>query len=169
VSTPAGTNTEHQRARSARAGRLLIVAALAVGLAACGAAEDPDPDQPTTNIDDRGPRVADQRFDGLFLITEAVVGGEPIPLEAVASINFETEFGGLVVEPGCNRYFGSFSLAEDGNASFTVAGGSQNSCDGLEQQDRGVLTALGRVTEWTELGDGFRFDGPSGDSITVGR
>ncbi len=151
--------------------QLLAAAVLLVGLAACGSAGDGGEVTPETGqtVVDGGPRVADVRFEGDFLIVELTLDGQPVTLEAVASMNFETEFGGLVVEPGCNRYFGSFTLNEDGTASFSVAGGENRTCDGLEQQDRLVIQALAAVSSWSESADGFRLDGPGGQSVTVQR
>lgn len=138
-----------------------ILAVLLVVLSACGSAGDGQ------TVDDDGPRVADAQFDGDFVISDLMLQGEPVPLAAVASLNIETEFGGLVVEPGCNTYYGSFTLTDDGTASFSVAGGTNRTCDGLEQQDLPVIRALTGVSMWSDLGDGFVLEGPAGDAVTL--
>lgn len=141
-----------------------ILAVLLVVLSACGSAGDGQ-----AVVDDDGPRVADIRFDGDFVISNLTTQGDPVPLAAVASLNIETEFGGLVVEPGCNTYYGSFTLTDDGTASFSVAGGTNRTCDGLEQQDEPVIRTLTAVSSWSETTDGFRLEGAGGESLTLNR
>ncbi len=137
---------------------VVIVAAL---LAACGADVEPA---------DGGPgRVADARFDGDFRIESVSLDGRAIELVQGPRLTIETVFGGLTVEPGCNTYFGSFTLAEDGTASFTVAGGSTEPCAELERQEQAVLAALREATSWSEIDGGFRFDGNAGHSLTIVR
>ncbi len=140
------------------------MAALLLG-AACGSSAEPtDPTASGT-----GPRVADARFEGDFFLDGVTMDGRLVPLETVATIKFETVFGGLQVKPGCNTYFGSFTLAEDGTASITVPGGTNQDCGGLGFQEEAILTALAGVTSWAETADGFRLDGPSGTSVALTR
>jgi hypothetical protein len=142
---------------------IATAACLLVVTPACGASE-PD-GEPQVTVDD-GPRVADPRFDGVFEITELAVDGSPVSLVEGPTLEIETTFGGLTVRPGCNTHLGSFTLADDGVASFTVTGGSDLGCDDLGPQEQAVLAALAAVDTWTEIDGGFRFDGP-GASITV--
>ncbi len=113
--------------------------------------------------------MANARFDGDFIISDVTFDGRPVPLETVPTINFETVFGGLTVKPGCNTYFGSFTLAEDGTASITVPGGTSQDCGDLGSQEEAVLAALAEVTSWAETDDGFRLAGPSDSSLTMTR
>ncbi|MGH1493409.1 MAG: META domain-containing protein [Acidimicrobiales bacterium] len=149
--------------------RLLAFAGVVVFLSACGSSGEADIDQPEQTVVDGGPRVANVRFEGDFLLDDLVVDGEPVTLVAVTSMNFDTEFGGLNVKPGCNTYYGAFSLAEDGLASFSVTGGSSQTCSGLDRQEEQVLQAVGGVSIWTEISDGYRFEGPSGETFTLRR
>ncbi|MEM7274661.1 MAG: META domain-containing protein [Actinomycetota bacterium] len=156
------------RSAAPRSGLLAVISILVVGLTACGAVDDGDgPDGGAGPVDPDRVQVADQRFDGGFLVTAVVLGGEPVELATIASVAIETEFGGLEVLPGCNTYFGSFSLEEDGTASFTIPGGSAQDCGPeLGAQEEAVLAALTAATGWVETGDGFRFEGPD-SSITI--
>ncbi len=105
--------------------------------------------------------MADARFDGTFDITELLVDGSSVALEQRPMIEIDAEFGGLTVLAGCNTSFGSFSLDEDGRASFTVTGGTENDCGPLADQETAILAALAAVDQWSETDDGFRLDGPS--------
>jgi hypothetical protein len=143
----------------------LLVACL-VAAAGCGAGEPLDGGSPDGQRPDDGPRVADDRFDGEFAITDVVVDGVARPPVQRPSLAIEARFGGLTVNPGCNTYLGSFTLTEDGRASFTVTGGSDLDCGDLTAQEEAVLSALDGATDWAEIDGGFRFDGPA-TSLTV--
>lgn len=157
----------------------LLSAALILLAAACGASEPTDQQPGSATAVNSGPRVASARFDGDFAITELVVASEPVPLQTSATISIETEFGGLSVMPACNNYLGSFTLiesgeaesnlSEEGQASFTIAGGSDNDCGDLDGQEEMVLAALAAVDSWAAVDDGFRFDSPDGFSFTIQR
>ena len=71
--------------------------------------------------------------------------------------------------PGCNTYFGSFTLSEDGGASFTIAGGSSQECEDLAEQEQAILDALGLVTNWEQTDAGFEFTDNSGSQLILGR
>ncbi len=140
--------------------RLLIGFLLALVVSAgCGSSDGFD-DEPVGPVDG-GPRVADARFEGTFEIVDVMVDGVEIALDQRPIIEIEAEFGGLTVMPGCNTSFGSFSLDEDGRASFTVTGGTEIDCGPLADQETAILTALATVDQWSETDDGFRFDGAS--------
>ena len=144
-----------QRTKARLPALLVGIVALA---AACGSAETIDEPGQLAAAD--GPQVADPRFDGEFAITALSIDGQDVELASLPLITIETEFGALTVSPGCNMYFGSFTLAESGLASFTIAGGSSDDCGALAGQETDVLTALEQATGWTEAGDGFTFTGP---------
>ncbi len=156
----------HRTIRRNTAFPIVLAAALFL-LSACGSADVDGPaiDGPATTDD--GPRVADQRFDGEFVAISVTVDGQPVTLLTDPLVIIETEFGSLTINPGCNSYFGSFTLAEDGTASFTVAGGSTQDCGELTRQEDAVLAAIAGVESWTATDRGFRFDGRDGDAITV--
>lgn len=143
----------------------LLLFGLGLILSGCGSSDlDPDGSVITDRV-----QVADARFEGDFQVTSVTVSGEPVELISVPLVTIETVFGGLTVKPGCNTFFGSFTLADDGLASFTVGGGSDDGCDELGDQEDAVVEVLGSVTSWTEVDDGFRFDGPDGDQLTIAR
>lgn len=153
-------------------GRVLVLVTLVVALTACGADDGLDGSggsSTTAVVEDGRPRVANVRFDGDFIIGDVTLADGPVDLEAIAAVNIETEFGALTLEPACNTYFGSFSLGEDGSASFSIAGGTGTPCDGLERQEQAVISAMSQVSRWSETADGFRFDGPDGQAFTLTR
>lgn len=131
----------------------------------CGADDlsDVDDGASTTAVD--GPRVADPRFEGRFVITEVDVGNDIETFDLMPVIAIETVFGGLTVEPGCNTHFGSFTLDDDGTASFTVAGDTGRDCGELAAQETLVIDTLTSVESWAEGPDGFRLDGPAGSLV----
>ncbi|MEM9564158.1 MAG: META domain-containing protein [Actinomycetota bacterium] len=131
---------------------LVAVSLLLVG---CGA--DELDDGPDTVFD--GPRVAHPRFDGRFEIVELDGADGRTALRQSPSLTIDARFGRLEVDPGCNTYLGSFTLDEDGRASFTITGGTGFDCEDLADQELAVLDALDGVDAWSEDGDGFRFDG----------
>ncbi len=128
-----------------------------------GCGSDGFDNEPLGPVDD-GPRVADARFDGTFEIVGVALDGAEMALDQRPMMEIEAEFGGLTVMPGCNTFFGSFSLDNDGRASFTVTGGTEIDCGPLADQETTILAALAAVDQWSETDDGFRFDG---DSVSV--
>lgn len=149
--------------RRGLAGLLVVV----LCLSSCGADIQDDPTSPIAPSN--GTRVADARFEGEFTVTSIMLDGQDVPLRTLATVDIDTVFGGLTVIPGCNTYFGSFTLTEAGRASFTVAGGSSQDCGDLGPQEDAVLAALGAAERWSETPDGFRFESGGGDSISVSR
>lgn len=150
----------------------MLVALTAATLAAgCGADDsaggDPVDGTTASTVDTAdGPRVADPRFEGDFVVTAVEVDGATVEPIQLPRITIESRFGGLTVQPGCNVHFGSFTLDEDGSASFTVTGGSDLDCGDLTAQETAILAALDGATSWTATDGGFRFDGPT-TSLTV--
>ena len=147
--------------------------AIAIGLlvlaSACGSSDPGDgtPGEGAATVDD-GPRVADRRFDGTFDIVELTIGGSTLAPAGNPTLEIETRFGGLTVADACNRWFGSFTLAEDGAASFTVTGGTELDCGELATDEETVLAALAAVETWTAVDGGFRFDGPAASLMVRG-
>lgn len=159
----------HHRSSIRRTARSLrLVLALGLLLTACGASET-DPDGLGGDAAGQQPRVADLAFDGEFFITSITVDDQPVEVATTARITLETEFGGLRVEPACNTFFGSFTIDQDGTASFTVTGGSSQDCGPFTGQEQAVLAALESVDSWVEIDGGFRFDGQSGASVSLTR
>lgn len=139
-----------------------------VVLSACGADEGFGEPDPTTITTDRV-QVADARFDGEFQITSLTIDGQDIGLDSRPILSIETVFGGLSLMAGCNTYFGSFTLSEDGEASFTIAGGSSQECADLAEQEQAVLDALAATTRWEQTDGGFRFTDEGGTELTARR
>jgi heat shock protein HslJ len=124
-----------------------LVLLLAVVAGGCGAESDPPP-------------AGADRFDGSFQIV-AVDRPEIVdPLSQLPQLLIGTEFGDLEVLPGCNTYYGSFTLTDDGTASFTVTGGTDLDCGLLDPQEDAILAALDATERWEETAEGFVFVGP---------
>lgn len=161
------TNPVPRLLRPRPTGWVLVLTLVGLILTAgCGSSDEFD-DGSGATVDD-GPRVADPRFDGGFEIVELVVDGVAIAIAERPTVEIETQFGDLTVLPGCNTYFGSFTLDEDGTASFTVTGGSELDCGELADQEDAVLDAMAGVDRWVTTDDGFRFSGPSASLSVVG-
>lgn len=164
VPIASSANPRPLAARRLRLGSVVAAVALVVVLGGCGASDDGG-GGPVGPADD-GPRVADARFDGRFDIVEVVLDGTDVPIGQEVTLDIEAEFGGLTVRPGCNTYFGSFSLDDDGRASFTVTGGTEMDCGRLTGQERAILDALDAIDHWEGTEVGFRFAG-SASSVSV--
>lgn len=136
---------------------LVMVLVLALGSSGCGA--DGSFESVETTVG--GPRVAHPRFEGDWQITEVEIDDLQIELVQRPALQIDASFGALTVLPGCNTHFGSFTLGEDGTASFSVIGGSELTCEPLRAQEEAVLAVLDDVTAWTPVEGGFRFTGPS--------
>ncbi len=146
--------------------RLLAVVVVAAMLLAAGCGRDEPGGGPDPLLD--GPRVAHPRFDGRFDIVELTGAGGSTALRQAPSLTIDARFGRLEVNPGCNTYLGSFTLDEDGRASFTVTGGTRQDCGDLTDQETALLGALDGVEAWVVEPDGFRFDGRSTTLRVVG-
>lgn len=134
---------------------LTALTGLCVLIAGCGSSDV-----------EAGPRVADARFDGRFQIVTTTVGGTELVPAGQPTMAIDAEFGALEVELGCNVGLGSFTLTEQGEASFRITGGSRRPCDELAEQEATILAALDGADAWTSVDGGFRFDGPA-TSLTV--
>ena len=142
--------------------RALIVAFLGLlVLSACGSTDEPTGPGGQSSAAP-GPTVADARFDGRFTVIGLDFADGPVEPALAPVITIETEFGALTVEPGCNTYYGSFSLLDDGSASFTVTGGSNRDCPDLADQEQAVLAVLDAVDGWAESGETLVLAGPDG-------
>lgn len=145
--------------------RLALWAVSALVLAACGAGSD----DAHGNDGSTGPTVVDARFDGDFTVTELSLAGPDVELVTAPVITIDSVFGGLTVKPGCNTYFGSLTLTDEGQASFTVTGGSDQDCGELATQEEAMLDGLARVTGWREAPGGLRFSDGAGTELVVRR
>ena len=114
----------------------LVVAALAFLLTGCGST---DPAPVTT--------VADGRYRVEGLGPDTASASEPA--EAML-FEVDARFGGLEIDTSCGTLFGSYTLADDGTAGVTVAGGSSRDCSEQAAIDRAALmTILAGVDQWT--------------------
>lgn len=147
-----------------------LVAIAIIGLlmvTGCGSEEGDEPNGQLPG--DGAVSVAHPRFEGRFNIVDVEVDGARVAVEGEPNLTIDAEFGELTVEAGCNQHFGSFTLTEDGRASFTITGGSADSCGSpIDGAEANVLAALDDVTGWSEVDGGFRFDGPMSSIVARG-
>lgn len=131
-------------------GNLLLVAALALGLAACDETGD---------------------ADGASLIgTEWVaetINGKPVIEPGGVTLAFAAErVGG---RSGCNRYFGAVRYA-NGHLKIEQVGATKMAClrDGLMQQENEFLTTLQASQDYAREGNRLTLSGPSGSLVFSG-
>ncbi len=142
---------------------------LALVIASCGSSEDLAPESaPTPLRPYDGSGVADERFDGLFTVTEILLGGRSeAPVEPIV-FEIDTEFGDLSIDTACGTLLGSFTFLEDGGAGITIAGRSRPPCSAeAEAQTGRLLEILERVDGWRSDADSLTLLGPGGDQVTM--
>lgn len=130
---------------------LLLVAACCVAATACGSSELPI--EPT--------------FDGNWVVTSLEVGDQSIDLDRQPiQIEIDTGQAALRGRSTCLRFFGSYSLiddgADDGEATFTIPSpAADDTCD-AESADAhtAVVAALEAVTRWQRQDARLLLTGP---------
>ncbi len=136
-----------------------MVAAVAVVTLGCAADEESS-----------GPTVADPQLGGVYMLETLDVEGSPAEVSDPVEVIIESEFGELRVETACGALLGSFSLLADGQAGFTIAGGSTRDCSAVAMdQQRELVAALGRVSSWSTSGSDLDLRSPSADRILLDR
>jgi heat shock protein HslJ len=135
-------------------------------LAACAA----DGSASEGAIPDNYPTIAPAMVDGRYDVIEINGPTGPVALDDAVPPTVEVDVvtGELRIEPLCNRYLGSFTLDPDGTASFTVTGGTSETCPdpAIEQA---VLDAFGAADRWTETDDGLELSGSASTMIRLRR
>lgn len=131
---------------------IMAIAVVNVLAAGCGSSEE-EADGPT------GPTVATTELGGTYQLTQLQVDGDEVAIDAIEvgdglDVTIDAAFGGLRLDTACGVLLGSFSLAEDGRAGVTIAGGSTIDCSAAArgQQDE-LVSALGRIDAWSAEGD----------------
>lgn len=145
-----------------RAGLAAVVALAAlVAGTGCAVGDDASP----------GPTVASAERGGVYELAGLAVDGAPVDTPDPVAVVIDAEFGELRIETGCGELLGSFSLLADGRAGMTVAGGRGSDCDpAAADQQRALVSALGRVDEWrAESGGGLALTSPTGDEVLLSR
>ncbi len=112
---------------------------------------------------------ADPRFDHTWIVAEITVEGDPVELgSANILVDIDTRLTSVTVETGCRTLLGSYTLADDGQAGFTLPG-STGDCDGVEpwlsELDGTFLIAVSAVDAWTITDDRLELDGPGGSLV----
>ena len=133
---------------------------LAVVALGCGSSETGSP----------GPTVTDADLGGVYQLSALEVGGTSFDLSDPVEVVIDSEFGELQVETACSRLLGSYSLLADGQAGFTIAGGSTRDCSAEARSQQNELVAvLGRVSSWTASGSNLELTSPSSDRVLLDR
>ncbi|MCP4223542.1 MAG: META domain-containing protein [Actinomycetia bacterium] len=137
---------------------------IALVITSCGSSEEVSPLRPH---EDSG--VADERFDGLFNVTDLQVEGRPEPPVEPIVFEIDAEFGDLSIDTACGTLLGSFTFFDDGGAGITIAGRVQRpSCSGeAEAQTGRLLEILNRVDGWRADASSLDLFSADGDQITL--
>jgi hypothetical protein len=122
-------------------------------------------------IPDGYPTIAPATVNGRFDVVDAIDGDGPIPLDGPVPpmVSIDVVNGELRIEPDCNLYLGSFTLAGDGSASFTIAGGTREPCPSGPDLERRLLDLFTTVDRWAESSDGVELSGPDSARIELRR
>lgn len=137
--------------------------ALTLVLSACSAG---NPDQPTSS--DQG--LTATSFDGKFVVEELQTGTDDVLNPTSMTITIDADAASVDVDSGCNTHLGSYSLFDDGTASFTLVGGTTKACDAeLRPQDLAIQEALAAVDSWSGDTTTIVFESPDADLVTLRR
>ncbi len=106
----------------------------------------------------------DGRFDATWIVEDMTAEGDPVDLESAnILVDIDTRIAAVTVETGCRTLLGSYTLADDGRAGFTLPG-TKGDCGGAEpwlaDLDATFLTAVSTVDSWTISGDRLELAGP---------
>lgn len=101
----------------------------------------------------------DDLITGQWRVTDLVVAGTAIDLgQSNLVIDLSTAESSLRADTGCQRLFGSFTFTDDGIASFTVPGRSDNDCAATDQQiEDAFIGAVTAVRSWDQAEDRLTF------------
>lgn len=109
-----------------------------------------------------------QELGGLYTVDEATDSSGPIELGEPPTVSIDTEFGTLRIDAGCNDHFGSFTLAGNGLASFTLAGQTDTTCDAAtEMSEKRLIAAFAQIDSWSMNGQLVELDGDQTALILV--
>ncbi len=144
-----------------------ILLAILTAVGGCGTAAPANGSERT--IPEGYPTVASERFHGAFEAVSVRAEGEVLTLEVPPMIVIDVVTGGVEAGFGCNQYLGSYTLADDGVASFTFAGGTSEQCPGGRVVEQTLLAVFERVDRWEDAGGGFTVTSPVGDRVELRR
>lgn len=143
---------------------LLMILAAAGG---CGSDTPVNRSGPT--IPDGYPTVAPERFNGAFEVWSVRTEGEVRAFDIPPMIVIDVVTGAVEAGFGCNLYLGSYTLTDDGVASFTLAGGTSEECPDGGSDEQLLLALFGTVDRWQDAESGFALTSPLGDRVELRR
>ncbi len=151
------------RWRPGHNGLAVLAIGLALTLAACGATETIDSE---SEIPVGFPTIAPAEVNGVYELTSvqpSISETTDIAFTATPSAELDVVTGTLAIDTACNRYLGSFSLEDDGRASFTITGGTSDECPAeVADQDDLMLEVLAATDQWSQDGGNLLFSGTAG-------
>ncbi len=138
-------------------------------LIGCGAG--PDSETSGTAIPDGYPTIASPDFHATFEVTGSTIGGREVELEAASTrqMAFDVVTGEARVDLGCDRRLGSFTLADDGQASITLTGRQAVDPCPPSEVDDALWELIDRVERWEQTADGLRLVAAGGDDLVLTR
>ncbi len=138
-----------------------VLLGLVLVLSGCGTTETTE-----STIPVGFPTIAPAALDGVYEITAIAPpssGANTLQLVPAPTVELDVVTGTLSVDTACNRHLGSYSLDEDGRASFTVTGGTVDQCQAeIAAQDELLLEVLAAIDQWVESDGGLTFTGAAG-------
>lgn len=136
-------------------------------LIGCGTAADSE--IPGSEIPSGYPTIASPDFQGTFEIIGATVDGLSLDLGTASTrlMTFDVVTGEAMVDLGCDRRLGSFTLAADGQASITLTGRMEVDPCSPSEVDESILELVDRVERWEPTEGGFRLLVAGGDRLVL--
>lgn len=112
------------------------------------------------------PTIAAENLGGVYNIVQIEpvdAGPTPLVLSVTPTVELDVVTGSLTIDTACNRHLGSFTLDDQGRASFTIPGGTTDACpDEAAAEDQLLLNILDETSQWAG-GDGtLTFSGNAG-------
>ena len=135
-------------------------------LTACAA----DGSASENGIPDNYPTIAPVIVHGRYDVVEITGPTGPVRLDVVVPpvVDIDVVTAELRIEPVCNRYLGSFTLDADGTASFTITGGTDETCPDPAVEEA-ILGAFDAVHQWTQIDGGLELSGSGSTMIRLRR
>ena len=140
---------------------------MALFLIGCGTAADSETGG--GGIPDGYPTIASADFQGTFEIVGATIAGQPLELVTISTrqIDFDVVTGAATVDLGCERRLGSFTLADDGQASITLTGRIEIEPCSPSDVDDSLVELIDRIERWEPTDGGFRLVAAGGDDLVL--
>lgn len=90
----------------------------------------------------------------LVAFGEAAAGAQPVNEDVEITAAFDAEEKRVAGSAGCNRYFGSYEVGDDGRLVLSQIGATKRACvPSVMEREQAYLDELGNVSGWERAGD----------------